>query len=189
LEPGDRIALPQLARKLGTSVTPVREACTQLSYSGLIGYEPNRGFAVPALSAEEARILYNTVFALESEAIRQAPPGIIDITRLRDLNQAFSFATSAEQRFRLDMAIHEGLTSYYQSTAVERILEDLKVRIYLYERAYLLQVDNAEVSAALHSKIIDAIANGDKSNAIKSLRKNWLNIEPILAAAGLNSQD
>ena len=185
LEPGDRVGLPQLARKLGTSVTPVREACTQLSYSGLIGYTPNLGYRVTELSVAEARVLYHTVVALETAAVRHAPPGSIDTTRLRALNAAFQRAQGAEARYRADMAFHQALTVYYAGTAVERLLEDLKVRVYLYERAYLEQQDNAFASVTLHARIIERLGAGSVPDALEALRQNWLNIEPVLHAAGL----
>ena len=187
LEPGDRVGLPTLARKLGTSVTPVREACTQLSYSGVIAYLPNRGFVVPPLSVAEARVLYNTVVALETEALRQRPPDRTDLGRLADLNADFARAEGPERRYRADMAFHEALTGYYADTAVAQLLEDLKVRIYLYERAYLAEAPNVAASAQLHDAIITYLRAGRLQPALAALRQNWLNVEPVLAAAGLTA--
>ena len=185
LEPGDRLGLPVLARKLEMSVTPVREACTQLSYSGLIAYRPNQGFVVPELSVAEARVLYNTVVALETAAVTHRPPAGADLQLLSRLNNAFATATGAETRYRADMAFHELLTAYYRETPVVRVLEDLKVRIYLYERRYLEAADNVTASVQLHDSIIGALGREDVDAALIALRRNWLNIDPILAAAGL----
>ena len=73
LEPGDRISLPTVARKLELSVTPVRETLTRLGYSGVVAYRERRGFFIEELSAAEAHRLYHTVVALETEALRAAP--------------------------------------------------------------------------------------------------------------------
>ena len=189
LEPGDRVGLPTLARKLGVSVTPVREACTQLSHSGLLGYAPNRGFWVADLSAAEARVLYHTVVALEAEAVRQVGPEGFDTDELRQLNAAFAAAPTAELRYRRDMDFHAALTVYYAETAVAGLLEDLKVRIYLYERAYLAELAHVEASVALHDTIIDALAERDLPTVLVALRQNWLNIDPVLSAAGLLESD
>ena len=150
LEPGDRVGLPALARRLGTSVTPVREACTQLSHSGVLGYSPNLGFRVPALCAAEARVLYHSVVALETEALHQTDPRRFDTEDLRARNAAFAAATQPEQRYRRDIAFHAALTVYYAGTAVADLLDDLKVRIYLYERAYLAEPSHVAASVALH---------------------------------------
>ncbi len=188
LEPGDRIALPQVARKLGISVTPVREALTQLSYSGLVVYRERRGFFVDELSAPEAHRLYHTVVALETEAVRLAEAGEIDLAALAGLNSQFAVATTAVERFRLDKAFHEGLAIYFRGSTVEQLLEDLRLRIFLYERAYLEHAANVLASVALHNVVLDALRAEDTDAALSALRQNWLNIEPVLAAAGVPPQ-
>lgn len=185
LETGDRISLPQVARKLGISVTPVRETLAQLSSSGLVHYQSNQGFMLQDLSIGEAQILHHTVVALESEALLQAKPGQLNLAKLRTINEAFGLATTAEQRFRKDMEFHEELTIFYAGTAIAQLLEDLKVRIYLYERAYLENATNVFNSVNLHKRIIHALGDGNRTEAIGLLRQNWLNIEPMLRAAGL----
>src|SRR5680860_1329108 len=46
LEAGQSISLAALARKLKVSVTPVREALTQLQQSQIVQAIPNRGFSI-----------------------------------------------------------------------------------------------------------------------------------------------
>lgn len=55
--PGARLSLAELARGLGVSVIPVREALRSLESLGLIAFSPNRGATVRALSVEEVREL------------------------------------------------------------------------------------------------------------------------------------
>jgi len=49
LHEGQTINLAALARKLGVSVTPIREALTQLQQSRIITAIPNRGFIISPL--------------------------------------------------------------------------------------------------------------------------------------------
>ena len=140
---------------------------------------------MPELSVAEARVLYNTVVALETEALTQRPPAESELNQLTSLNLAFAGTKGAEQRFRADMAFHEILTGYYRNTAVAQLLEDLKIRIYLYERTYLETADNVAASVQLHAQIIASLQQNDLPKAIAALRQNWLNIDPILQAAGL----
>ena len=71
IKPGQRLSLPDLARDLGVSATPIREALTQLSESGIVRYIANRGFFVAELSREEAAEIYQLMATLECEAIRR----------------------------------------------------------------------------------------------------------------------
>ena len=50
IKPGERISLAAIAKKLDVSVTPIREALTQLSETGIVTYKANRGFFVTELS-------------------------------------------------------------------------------------------------------------------------------------------
>ena len=185
LEPGDRISLPTVARKLELSVTPVRETLTRLGYSGVVAYRERRGFFIAELSAAEAHRLYHTVVALETEALRAAIPNSIDLATLREANAAFAKTPHAAERYDADARFHEALCAFFADSPVEQLLEDLRVRIYLYERAYLEVPDNVAKSVALHDEIIAALAAGDADAACAALRQNWLNISAVLGAAGL----
>jgi DNA-binding GntR family transcriptional regulator len=56
--PGELLQIGMLARELGTSTTPVREALARLAAERLIAYTPKKGFLVKAISEEELRGLY-----------------------------------------------------------------------------------------------------------------------------------
>jgi DNA-binding GntR family transcriptional regulator len=51
---GDRISVDALARELGVSPTPVREALARIESTGLVVREPMRGYlAAPRMSPDE----------------------------------------------------------------------------------------------------------------------------------------
>ena len=55
LEPGERLKEEELARQLGISRTPIREALLMLQVEGLITAEPNRGATVIRRDGQEWR--------------------------------------------------------------------------------------------------------------------------------------
>ena len=71
LKVGRTINLAAMARQIGISVTPIREALSQLEESQVIKSVPNRGFIVPELTINEARNLYETVSQLEILALEK----------------------------------------------------------------------------------------------------------------------
>src|SRR5438132_4484728 len=72
LEPGRRLKEEELARELGISRTPVREALLVLQSEGLVAAEPNRGATVRSHDAEDLDDLYQLRALLEGYAARRA---------------------------------------------------------------------------------------------------------------------
>jgi len=66
IAPGARLNLDQLARELGVSNTPVRQALARLESDGLVSKEPYRGFtASPLLDSRTIAELYDYRLILE----------------------------------------------------------------------------------------------------------------------------
>ena len=69
IPPGAIVSQLKLARRLGVSTTPLREAIRQLKAEGLIEAEFNRRPRVPALDVNDLHAVYATRIVLESMAI------------------------------------------------------------------------------------------------------------------------
>jgi DNA-binding GntR family transcriptional regulator len=85
LTPGTPLRLEDLARQLGMSISPIREAVRQLEALGLAEHVPHHGAKVMALDVEELRELFAIRLVLEGMAVRRAAellePG--DVERAR----------------------------------------------------------------------------------------------------------
>ena len=72
VQPGGRLSDDALARELGISRSPVREAISQLSTEGLVEYRPRSGAYVKVLDRRELDELYDLREALEGHAAARA---------------------------------------------------------------------------------------------------------------------
>jgi DNA-binding GntR family transcriptional regulator len=72
LTPGTPLRLEDLARSLGMSISPIREAVRQLEALGLAEHVPHHGAKVMGLDVEELRQLFSIRLALETMAVRRA---------------------------------------------------------------------------------------------------------------------
>ena len=70
--PQERLVEEQLARTLGVSRTPIRQALTTLEAEGLVEIAPNRGAVVRSFGAEEVWDIYDLRAVLEGHAARRA---------------------------------------------------------------------------------------------------------------------
>ncbi|MER6952308.1 FCD domain-containing protein, partial [Nonomuraea sp. NPDC000554] len=85
LPPGTRVVESDVARALGTSQTPAREAIRRLALEGLITHRPRLGHFVTEISQIEAREAREARVLVETAAARRATGRVIpaEVTRLR----------------------------------------------------------------------------------------------------------
>ena len=72
IKPGERLLEPIVAKQLGVSRTPVREAFFQLESEGLVEVMPRRGAIVSEISVNDANELYSVRAVLEGLAAKLA---------------------------------------------------------------------------------------------------------------------
>jgi DNA-binding GntR family transcriptional regulator len=78
LAPGQRLTEERLARDLGISRTPVREALQALQLEGLVDAAPNRSATVRAYDRDDIADMYELRALLEGHAARMAAASITD---------------------------------------------------------------------------------------------------------------
>lgn len=72
LTPGTWLRQEQIAREMGVSQMPVREAFRELAAEGLVVHEPYRGVRISSLTLADVRDVYAARAAIEALAIRAA---------------------------------------------------------------------------------------------------------------------
>lgn len=172
IKAGERLSLAQIASDLDVSVTPIREALTQLTETGLVTYKSNRGFFVTELSEQEATEIYEIINLLESEAIRNTYYSAEHIRQLREINKQFSACKDVKDKLHLDKTFHQKLIEKYTNQYALKIVEDIRVRVFIYELEFMNAVPTSE-SALMHEKIIDFLEAGNTTAAILELGANW----------------
>ncbi|MFP2996827.1 GntR family transcriptional regulator [Spongiivirga sp. MCCC 1A20706] len=173
---GNSLSLASIARELEVSVTPIREALTQLEYSRIIKYIPNRGFIIPELNDSKAKNLYQLVANLEALAIENSVYSKSTITKLKKQQKEIENAKSAIDRINADIKFHNILTSEYDNQTAQQILLDLKTRIFFYEVEFMKHQQFHKNSKHHHHLIIEYIENGKIKEAVELVKINWLQI-------------
>lgn len=173
IKPGQRVSLPSLARKLEISVTPIREALTQLSETGIISYVANRGFLVSELTYKEAEEIYELMMILEGNAVHKSQFDENQIEGLIEINLNLVKATNSLDILKFDRKFHQKLIENYKNTSGLKIIESLRVRISMYEYAFWTESQKAG-SIKMHNDIINHIKSNDLLKAKKTIAKNWM---------------
>lgn len=133
LPAGDWIDEVALARDLGVSRTPVREALKVLAAEGLVELLVHRGARVRVPTIAEIRDLFSVIAALERLAaeIVAANAGEAQLAGLREMHDAMRSHFDARDRegyFALNHAIHERLIELAANDELSRTHAGLMTR-------------------------------------------------------------
>lgn len=110
LAPGAHLSVPDIARRLGVSRTPAREALFALHRLGLVEVRPHRGAVVVAGGHKDLHELFELREALEGMAARLAAVHLADLTEVNAALDAHREAVEAhdiEGHVRWDLRFHE----------------------------------------------------------------------------------
>jgi DNA-binding GntR family transcriptional regulator len=170
LTPGSRILQQEVAKTLGVSYTPVREAIRKLQATGLITYAPNRGSAVNSLSADALRELYLLRGAVEGLGARLAAEKVTP-TALAELSDIHSQMVAVlDGDGDVDAAALASLSKSFHSLIVETgaplIVFPKAQEIWTHypvprSQSLWASTDQARRSIAAHEQILDALISGD----------------------------
>ena len=187
LEPGSQVSELALAREIGISRTPVREALRQLQHEGLVQAVPRFGTVVRVPDRRELEELYEMREALESFAAARAAERIdtSDLAALEGLVDEMSAAASdlkksgrttlegaALKRFlAADMGFHLRL---FQVAGNRRILKSVVESRLLTgifgTRRQDHTLDVLQEAGRFHARIVAALRKHDADSASRLVR-------------------
>jgi len=177
LSPGEMLSEQDLARRLGVSRSPVREAFIKLSQSGLVRVLPQRGTQVVKISragVEDARFIREAVeCAVVREAAARADPTMI--TALTDslARQKRGQRSNASHTFlALDEEVHRLLAEAAGRPAAWEMIQDVKPQMDRVRFLDLAQATPRHVVLAQHVVIVEAIKAGDSVAAEMAMRQH-----------------
>lgn len=172
-QPGDRINEAEIARRLGISRTPVREAFTRLIKDGVLAHIPRRGVFVPRPSRESLEEVASFRVVVEGFAARQACRRIEpdEVERLRQI-----VAEGEEAGRRGDWLAMEEKNAEFHDALVGSAHHELLSRVWQLLTPMTWKLvpglrpspvgpDKVEDFVARHLELIEAVASGDPDRA------------------------
>jgi len=187
LAPGAALSEASIARELGNSRGPLREAIRRLTAEGFLQPAPVGGSIVVDFSRRDVAELYELREALEAYAVGKVaehglrPPELEDIQRLvkevlvlRDELEASGephLRAEGMRRFiRIDLQFHTGLVRAAANSRILKVVADTRVLLNIFgilrkghDAAQLIQIHR------YHSEILAAIVRKDPKEAMRLL--------------------
>jgi DNA-binding GntR family transcriptional regulator len=191
--PGSRIVETRVARELGTSQAPVREALRDLEALGVVEIAAFRGARVRRPSLDELLEAYVVRAELEAMAARLALPAFTtgDLDTMAGFVAAMLRAADAGdtvEEASADAAFHGYLVERAGNGTLKRVWSQLEP----YSRTYInmaLPGGDRRQMAALHAPVLDALRSGDSVLAEAAIRQHFATARASLADRWPDSAD
>ncbi len=187
LQPGQRLKEEDLARQLGISRTPVREALLMLQVEGLIVATPNRGATVRVHTPDDLDDLYGLRALLEGHAARRAGVRINEaqVAELRESCDRFDALEPEDQLRELvreNMFFHNTILEVAGSARLGSMVRRVIELPLVYKSYIWYSPDQKRISSHYHRQIVNALASGDAERAELIMKEHVFEARDLLVA-------
>jgi DNA-binding GntR family transcriptional regulator len=186
LTPGAPLRLEDLARQLGMSISPIREAVRQLEALGLAEHVPHHGAKVMALDVEELRELFSIRLALEGIAVGRAAE-LFTPTDEQAARGHLAAYDEARRRGDVRSAVHAHGSFHFalyeagRSQWLLRLIRPAWDSCERYRPVLLAKGAVQDRHEELDVELVDACAAHDSDRAVKALHDHLELADDIFA--------
>ncbi|MEW5721493.1 MAG: GntR family transcriptional regulator [Thermodesulfobacteriota bacterium] len=179
LKPNEMYNEMALAKELGISRTPVREALLELSSQSLITFLPRRGVQVNNFSTQDVEEIFELRLALELSTVeklarfpekldfRPAEKALSEQRRVANKKDYLAFLEA-------DRVFHLSFSHLSQNRRFVAILENVRDILHLMGRTALATEGRFDLVIEEHQKVLEAVRRGDPKGARAAMKNHLL---------------
>lgn len=187
-KPGERLNENKIAKQMGVSRGPIREAIMELEEEGLVILVPHKGAFVVAFSADDVREIYSLRCLLEGYAAKLAAKSVSDqdIKRLEMIVRGMEEAVSKN---RLDMLVEKDLEFHRELCKLSghKLLLQTWDKLFSRIRLFLTLADQVYFEpnyiVGTHYPTIEALRKGDPDLAARTIKQPIIEVGETVAQA------
>jgi DNA-binding GntR family transcriptional regulator len=175
LRAGEQLSVPELARRLNVSRSPVREAVLGLVAQGLAVEQPRRGVVVATIAADDLVAIHEVREFLEAGAARLCARRVdkAGVDRLRRILAEQKRAVKEKDAagyFRTNSALHGAIATAAGNARLEQILRTLENQMRIALHRVASEEGHMRSGYDEHQRVVEAIAAGDEDAADQAMR-------------------
>lgn len=185
LMPGERLMEIALAKNLGVSRTPIREAIRMLELEGLVVMAPRKGAMVAGITEKNLRDVLEVRKALEELAIELVCKRMTDeeIEELSIAQEKFKDAINGSDAMKIAMTdenFHDIIFKGTKNDRLIQLLNNLREQMYRYRLEYVKDKESRNKLLEEHEGILKAIKSRDVEVAKHNIRVHIENQETTI---------
>lgn len=180
--PGEILMVQSLAKELGTSRTPVREALVRLQQEGFVEEAEGKKFKVTEINLKSILELHEIRELMEGLAVKRVAenPTRAQIDKLRRLTKRMELALGGhdpDRFFEADLEFHAKLIQFCGNRALQDLSVHLTEKIQRVRFLTLYVHRRLEETIDEHSRILERIVAQDPRGAQKALNLHLRNVK------------
>lgn len=184
-QPGERLMEITLAKKLGVSRTPVREAIRMLELEGLVVMIPRKGAEVANITVKDLKDALEVRMALEALSVRLACERIDEEGKEELKVACMTFKEAINSKLvpaivQADEHFHNVIYKASKNSKLINMAQNLREQVYRYRVEYVKDFSYHDNLIREHDQITMAILKGDKESAEKIMNEHIYNQEQIV---------
>jgi len=175
IEPGAQLQTDGIAREMGVSRTPLREAILRLEKEGLVRIVPRVGIFSTEITRRDLDELYELRELLESRALEDATPHITEedlaqVDFLLERTVAAAKEQDTEAFLQAEVAFHSYLLRRCGNRRLITIVEGFQDLTYRWRVLSIRSQASLSETVAEHRQIVDALRRRDPQLAGELMR-------------------
>ena len=183
LKPGTKLSEGKIAKQMGVSRTPIREALRELAAEGFVKISPNQGVVVSNASVEDVQEVLQIRGVLEGLAARLATKTINEeeIKELEKYQKRMEHYTNKDDVLafsEMDAEFHELILNICGNNRLIQIRKNLSDQAHRYRIRSLSVPGRLKYSLKEHQEIVEALKRKNSEQADRLSQKH---IENVLA--------
>jgi DNA-binding GntR family transcriptional regulator len=184
-QPGERLTELALARQLGVSQAPIREALGHLELMGFVQSVPYKGTYVRQHSPEQLRDIYTVRAWLEALAGHLAAPRLTNehLQELADLvEQMMDHARRGNDHdfYKADYAFHQVIIRVANNSMLTQLFDLLQYAYWTFASTILLNPDLVYLGQR-HYRVLEVLRQREAASAAQVLREHIEELIPPLS--------
>jgi len=181
LKPGTKLLEGKIAKQMGVSRTPIREAIRELAAEGFVKMSPNQGVIVSIASIEDIQEVLQIRSVLEGLAARLATKVINggEIKELEKYIKQMEYYTNKEDALafsEMDAEFHELILNICGNNRLIQIRKNLSDQAHRYRIRSLSIPGRLKYSLKEHQEIVKALKRKEAEQADKLSQKHIENV-------------
>jgi DNA-binding GntR family transcriptional regulator len=175
IPPRQHMIEAKIAKELGTSRTPVREALHSLELEGLIEAIPRVGYVVKAISEQEVEEICEIRMAIEGVAVRWAMEKahkklVEELKKNISLSDEKVSKGEVKAFVGMDARFHQIIARFSGSKRLRELAQTLRRHMLRYRIQSIYSVDNVLRAIEGHKGILRAIEKRSLEEVNKAIR-------------------